>query len=472
MQVVLHTPVPQAYGAHATFAGVTQALAALHVAAGVSVDPVQLAPTQVVPAAYLRQAPLPLQEPSVPHVAIPWSAHLFKGSCPDGTDAQVPAVPASAHDAQVPAHAVEQQTPCWQKLCAQSLANVQGWPSASLPQLMLTQRFVVTQSAAVVQVVLQVGVAVSHRYGSHSELVTVRQTPAPSHVRCGVSVDPVHVAAAHCVPVAQNRHAPAPLHIPSVPHVAAAVVPHCDAGVGAVPLATLLHVPTLPVIAHDLHVPVHAWLQQTPCAQKPESHSFAIVHAVPIGLSVQVLALQMLGATQSVAAVVQVVRHAFAVVSQVYLPHKVGAAAPQTPAPSHVRDDKAVVAFVHIGPAHCVPLTCLRHAPAPLQVPSLPHVDAAAAGHCDATSGGSPGPIGEHVPTLPVSEHDMQVPVQAMLQQTLLTQKFDAQSEFTPDGQGPPIGIFPQLMATQVLPATQSAAEVVHEVLQVPVPHR
>jgi len=28
--------------------------------------------------------------------------------------------------------------------------------------------------------------------------------------------------------------------------------------VGAVPLATLLHVPRLPAIAHDLHVPVHA----------------------------------------------------------------------------------------------------------------------------------------------------------------------------------------------------------------------
>jgi hypothetical protein len=119
-----------------------------------------------------------------------------------------------------------------------------------------------------------------------------------------------------------------------------------------------------------------------------------------------------------------------------------------------------------------VPLTNLRHAPAPLQVPSLPQVDAAAATHCAATSGGSPAAIGEHVPTLPLTEQDMHVPVQAELQQTLLTQKFDAQSELMPDGQEPPIGIFPQLMATQVLPATQSAAEVVQEVLQAPVPQR
>jgi hypothetical protein len=136
------------------FAGVTQVLLALHIAAGVSVEPVQLAATQVVPAAYLRQAPLPLHEPSVPQVAIPWSVQLPNGSCPAGTDAQVPAVPVSAHDAHPPAHAVEQQTPCVQKLCAHSLAIAQGWPSASLPQLMLTQLFVVTQSALVEQVVL------------------------------------------------------------------------------------------------------------------------------------------------------------------------------------------------------------------------------------------------------------------------------------------------------------------------------
>ena len=84
------------------------------------------------------------------------------------------------------------------------------------------------------------------------------QTPAPSQVRCGVSVDPTHVPGAHCVVLAQKRHAPAPSHMPSVPQVVDTVVAHCVAGVGAVPLATLLHVPTLPVMLHDLHVPVQA----------------------------------------------------------------------------------------------------------------------------------------------------------------------------------------------------------------------
>ena len=148
----------------------------------------------------------------------------------------------------------------------------------------------------------------------------------------------------------------------------------------------------------------------------------------------------------------QPVRHAPDAMSQVYLPHAVMVAALQTPAPSQTRAETAVVVLEHIAAAHCVPLTCFRHAPPPLHVPSLPHVAAAAAGHCDATSGGLPGAIGEHVPTLPASEHDMHVPVHALLQQTLLTQKPEAQSEFRPDEHVPPIGIFPQLMLVQVLP--------------------
>jgi hypothetical protein len=103
-----------------------------------------------------------LHDPSVPQVATPWSAHSLFASCPAGTDAQVPAVPIRAHDTQVPAHAVEQHTPCAQTLCAHWPAIVQGWPSASLPQLMLTQLLGDTQSvAAVVQVVLQ-AVAEAH----------------------------------------------------------------------------------------------------------------------------------------------------------------------------------------------------------------------------------------------------------------------------------------------------------------------
>jgi hypothetical protein len=300
-------------------------------------------------------------------------------------------------------------------------------------------------------------------------LVTDRQTPAPLQVRCGVSVEPTQVAAAHCVPSAQKRQAPMPLHMPSSPHVVAAVATHWVAGVGAVPLATLLHVPRLPASAHDLQAVLQAWSQQYPCAQKPESHSPGPVHAAPIGFSVQALPLQMLGVTQS-GVLAQVVRQAPAVVSQVYRPHGCGVAARQTPAPSQVRASNPVVAFMHIGAPHWVPAMCRRQPPSPLQVPSLPQVEAAAAGHCDATSGGWPAGISEQVPTLPVNEQDMQVPVQVVSQQTLLTQLPEAQSAPIPDGQAPPIGILPQLIIVQTLPLVHSVEEE-HIVRHAFVPH-
>ena len=239
---------------------------------------------------------------------------------------------------------------------------------------------------------------------------------------------------------------------------------------GAVPLATLVQVPTVPVMLHALHVPVQAWLQQTPCAQKLESHSLAVVQLAPVGFSVQVFALQMFGATQS-AATPHVVRQVPAGMSHWYFPQDDVVAAAQTPAPSHRRAEVKVEP-VQLPATHCVPLMYLRQAPAPLQVPSLPQVDAAAIGHCDAVTGALPAAIGVHVPMLVAIAQDMQVPAHMLLQQTPSTQNPDAQSVPTPDGQSPPIGILPQLMFTQELPDTQSAAAVVHDVLQAAVPHR
>lgn len=63
--------------------------------------------------------------------------------------------------------------------------------------------------------------------------------------------------------------------------------------------------------------------------------------------------------------------------------------------------------------------------------------------------------------------HVMHVPVQAELQHTPCTQKPDAQSDPTPEGHRPPMGILPQLMATHVLPVTHSlvVAHVVRHVV-------
>jgi hypothetical protein len=151
--------------------------------------------------------------------------------------------------------------------------------------------------------------------------------------------------------------------------------------------------------------------------------------------------------------------------------HGTAVAALQVPAPSQLRGDSAVVVLMHAGCAHWVPGMYLRQAPAPSQVPSLPQVDAAAIGHCVATSGAEPAGMGEQVPTLPAIEHDVQVPVQALLQQMLFTQWPEAQVLSCPVGHEPPIGIRPQLMLTQVLPDEQSAAVLVHDILHAPVPH-
>ena len=73
------------------------------------------------------------------------------------------------------------------------------------------------------------------------------------------------------------------------------------------------------------------------------------------------------------------------------------------------------------------------------------------------------------VPTAPGSVHAVQVPVQALLQQTPLTQKPDRQA--LPVAQGWPKFSLPQLPAAQVAGAVQSVLAV-QVVLQAPfVPH-
>jgi len=229
-----------------------------------------------------------------------------------------------------------------------------------------------------------------------------------------------------------------------------------------------VHVPSVPASAHDLQVAVQVVAQQMFCAQMPLAQSPFAPQVLPLGRFTQTPMTQTLGDTQSVSTL-QVLRHA-------PVPHTNGShidvvAVWQVPVPLQVRPDVNVEP-VQAAAAQLVPAAYRRQAPAPLQVPSLPQVDAAAIGHCDAVTGALPAAIGVHVPMLVAIAQDMQVPAHMLLQQTPSTQNPDAQSVPTPDGQSPPIGILPQLMFTQELPDTQSAAAVVHDVLQAAVPHR
>jgi hypothetical protein len=152
VQDVLQRLLPHAYAPHDDVVVVWQVPVPLQVRAGVNVDPVQLAATQVVPLAYSRQVPPPSQVPSVPQLAAPMSAHWPSGSWPAGTSTQVPAVPVIEQDRQLPVQAVRQQAPCSQKPLAHSAVVAQVAPFGFFPQLPPVQTLGATQSASAVQV--------------------------------------------------------------------------------------------------------------------------------------------------------------------------------------------------------------------------------------------------------------------------------------------------------------------------------
>jgi hypothetical protein len=54
------------------------------------------------------------------------------------------------------------------------------------------------QSVSALQVVAQA--VAPHMYGAQEAVVAARQTPAPSHFRAGVSVDPLHDSLVQPVP--------------------------------------------------------------------------------------------------------------------------------------------------------------------------------------------------------------------------------------------------------------------------------
>jgi hypothetical protein len=125
----------------------------LQVRAEVSVDPVQLAATHVVPLAYRRHPPPPSHVPSVPQVEAPWSLHWPSGSWPAPTRVQVPAVPDKLQERQLPVHAEMQHDPCSQKPLAHSVAAAQVAPFGFFEQVVPLQTFGETQSAVVAQLV-------------------------------------------------------------------------------------------------------------------------------------------------------------------------------------------------------------------------------------------------------------------------------------------------------------------------------
>jgi hypothetical protein len=173
-----------------------------------------------------------------------------------------------------------------------------------------------------------------HAKGAHGSVLAAWQVPAPSHVRARVCmVAPTgHEGGAHVVPAAYSWHAPWPSHAPVLPQLVAPWSLHVP--VGSAPFrGTGAQVPADVATAHDMHVPVQAVRQQTPCAQKPLAHSLASPHVAPGDLRPHDPALHTDGARQS-ASEVHVALHADA--PHLYGAHEVAAGVTHAPAPSQL----------------------------------------------------------------------------------------------------------------------------------------
>jgi len=213
----------------------------------------------------VAQAPAPLQRPVVPQLEAGIAWHSPAGSAPPlGTGAQLPCLPATAHELQLPQADDPQQTPSVQWPLPQVASAVQAVPlGARLLQIPDWQVSPTAQSVLVAHAVRQA--LAPQMYGAQAAVVFL-QVPAPSQLPALVAVPAVHDGEPQLVPAAAERQAPAPLHVPSNPQGGAAAQPPCGS---LVPAATAAQVPAEPTTLQAAHVAQLAVPQQTPSTQFP-----------------------------------------------------------------------------------------------------------------------------------------------------------------------------------------------------------
>jgi hypothetical protein len=185
---------------------------------------------------------------------------------------QVPRLPITAQDMQVPVQAVAQQTPSVQMPLAHSSLPPQALAIDLRPHETPLQTAGAAQSAFEVHVARQAGTT-SQRYGKQEVEPGITQTPAPSQVAVGVSVvDPLsQIAFRQAVPRGYCWQTPA-VQSPLVPQVPVGWIAQISAGSGML-VGTFVQVPRDPASAHDLQTSLQAVAQQTPWAQTPDAHS-------------------------------------------------------------------------------------------------------------------------------------------------------------------------------------------------------
>ena len=110
----------------------------------------------VVPAGYLRQAPVPSHFPSVPQLVAKVSLQVARGSeAPLAARVHLPRLPVSAQLRQAPVQGVLQQMPSTQFLFWHSVLATHFCPSSFGPQVPRTQAIPSAQSAFTVHFELQ-----------------------------------------------------------------------------------------------------------------------------------------------------------------------------------------------------------------------------------------------------------------------------------------------------------------------------
>jgi hypothetical protein len=159
--------------------------------------------------------PLPLQVPVLPQVEEGIAAHTPAGSAaPAGTGAQVPCLPGSPQELQLPQLATAQQSPLVQWVLMQSAPVAHECPFWT--RLVHEPDWQVSppvQSLSVVQLVRHA--FAPQTYGSHIIVGEGAQDPAPVQWETSVAMPAAHPRAPQLVAVTAFRQAPSPSHLPS-----------------------------------------------------------------------------------------------------------------------------------------------------------------------------------------------------------------------------------------------------------------
>jgi hypothetical protein len=271
----------------------------LQVAAGVATPAAHEASRQGVPEGWLRQAPAPLQVPSVPQLVAGVTMHMPLGSAtPEGTLVQVPTEPPTVQLRQPPAQASLQQTPSAQMPETHSGPALQEVPLPFLPQMLLWHWLGGTHWLLASQDEKQAPLLALHLNGAQAWVAPARQVPLPSQNDAATALSPLQDGAAHWVVAGCMRQPPDPLQVPSRPQLFVGWAAQRASG-STPPGGTLVQVPTDPGTLQLWQVAPQALLQHTPWAQKLLAHSSPRAQICPSPFFPQDVPWQVFGAWQS-----------------------------------------------------------------------------------------------------------------------------------------------------------------------------